>query len=223
MMNEFFAAVTVQPKIEWDDTLRLYTEREVEQKDEDPKKKGKKDADTPEVPETPPEEIKHFFEFDVLQDKAFSDDPELFKTMDQIKASLPEVHQFYQCKASLQLYRIDDIIFTLFPALQSYKRRAANTREIFLTNDPFTKDPRFTMTDTKKLQEQSAMHITASVHGESVASEEESRKYQQLFDECRPRGVSGAHYRRRHEVARPGVDNSWGEWPHDDQECRSVE
>ena len=73
---------------------------------------------------------------------------------------------------------MDEIIFILFPALQTHKRRAANTREIFLNNDPFTKDPRYAENKPKldKLQEQSQMHITASVNESAASDEQDSRK-----------------------------------------------
>lgn len=161
---------------------------------------------------------------DILQDRKFSDDPELFKTMDQIKASLSETHQFFQCKGQLKLYRIDDIIFTLFPALQTHKRRAANTREIFLNNDPFKKDPRFTMTDHNKLglgaqrsgelAEKSAMHITASVADQSIGSDEEDRNDRKAFQATGGYGISALKSPGPEQSTNPGLMmiKSAGRW-----------
>ena len=62
---------------------------------------------------------------------------------------MPPAHLFYHNKSGIQLYKFEDIIFSLFPALQTHKRRAANTRDIFFNNDPFSKEQKFTKTSVQ--------------------------------------------------------------------------
>lgn len=80
MMNEYFVATTASSHTDWDESLRVYKEREDEPAENAPKK-GKKDAQEEEEPLTPPEEIPVLTEFEILQDKKFSDDPERYKTL----------------------------------------------------------------------------------------------------------------------------------------------
>ena len=53
--------------------------------------------------------------------------------------TLPEEHFYYQRRSNLSIYRFEDAIFYLFPHMATHKRKAANTREIWLNNDPFAK------------------------------------------------------------------------------------
>jgi len=95
-----------------------------------------------EEPEEPPEQIPYLNERNLLTDGSYSDEASKFKSIDQIKQKeIPDTnkHLFYLEKSNVQLFRFEDVIFTVFPHLASFKRRAATTREIFLQNDPFNK------------------------------------------------------------------------------------
>ena len=53
--------------------------------------------------------------------------------------TLPEEHFFYQRRSNISIYRFEDAIFYLFPHMATHKRKATNTREIFINNDPFAR------------------------------------------------------------------------------------
>ena len=73
----------------------------------------------------------------------YSDDLSRLKSLTAIRQSMPETHMYYTRKSNISIYRFEEVIFNVFPHLASHKRRAANTREIFLTNDPFVKNTNF--------------------------------------------------------------------------------
>ena len=145
--NEYLVSVTQTPTIGWDETHKLFLERTTSAMqsldgDTGKKKGGKKEKveEVEEVPEVPPEEIPHFSEKDILVKGKYSDDKDSLKSLREIVETLPSNHMYYHQKSQISLYNLEDIIFNLFPALQTHKRRAANTRDIFLNNDPFAKD-----------------------------------------------------------------------------------
>ena len=50
-----------------------------------------------------------------------------------------EEQNYYVQKSNLSIFRYEDVIFNVFPHLAALKRRGATTKEIFQTNDPFSK------------------------------------------------------------------------------------
>jgi hypothetical protein len=140
MCNDSFLAVTAMPKIFWDESQKVFKEKEAppEAAKAPPAKKGTVVDEAPEE-EEPPEEIIHYQEADLLIDGAYCDQKEKLKSLNDIMRSLPEEHFFYQRRSNLSIYRFEDVIFYLFPHMATHKRKAANTREIWINNDPFAK------------------------------------------------------------------------------------
>ena len=77
-------------------------------------------------------------ESEVLIPGKFSDDREKLMPLSKIQADLEE-QTFYIQKSNLSIFRYEDVIFNVFPHLAALKRRGATTKEIFQTNDPFSK------------------------------------------------------------------------------------
>lgn len=105
-------------------------------KEAPPAGKGKNAAPVEEVEEVEP--VPDTFEAEVLRDRAWSDDKEKIRSLEDITRSLPEGN-FYTQKSALSIFRYEDVIFAIFPHLAALKRRGAQTREIFHKNDPFSK------------------------------------------------------------------------------------
>ena len=66
----------------------------------------------------------------------YSDENDNLKSISDIKYDLKD-HVFYIQKSSLSIFRFEDVMFTVFPHLGSYKRKFNNSKEIFIKNDPF--------------------------------------------------------------------------------------
>lgn len=89
---------------------------------------------------------------------------------------MPETHLYYTRKSNISIYRFEEVIFNVFPHLASHKRRAANTREIFLTNDPFVKNANFAAAAAQQvIKDTSQLNMTGSVPGSDGISEEQSQ------------------------------------------------
>ena len=179
MTNDAFVAVTQMPHIYWDESHRLYFEKKaVEAEFTTQKTKKDKAADLPveESNDEPPQEIPYMHEGDVLVDKQYSDEPSRLKSLAAITQSMPETHLFYLRKSNISIYRFEEVIFNVFPHLATHKRRAANTREIFLTNDPFTKNASYAVAAAQQvIKDTSQLNMTGSVPGSDGISEEQSQ------------------------------------------------
>lgn len=66
----------------------------------------------------------------------YSDDAEKLKSVKEIQYDLKD-HVFYIQKSSLSIFRFEDVMFTVFPHLATFKRKFSNSKEIFIKNDPF--------------------------------------------------------------------------------------
>lgn len=69
-------------------------------------------------------------------EKAFSDEAEKLKSATDVILELQD-HVYYLEKSTLSIFRFEDVLYTVFPHLASLKRKFANTKEIFIKNDPF--------------------------------------------------------------------------------------
>lgn len=66
----------------------------------------------------------------------------------------------------------------MFPHLATHKRRAANTREIFLTNDPFVKNANYAAAAAQQaIKDTSQLNMTGSVPGSDGISEEQQSQH----------------------------------------------
>ena len=96
---------------------------------------------------TPIEEVSQEIELDpfcseseVLADKRYSDDKAKLKSVqDIVYQDVKHNANYFTQKSLVSIYRYEDVIFSIFPHLAAQKRRGASTMEIFLNNDPFTK------------------------------------------------------------------------------------
>lgn len=79
-------------------------------------------------------------EGEVLVDKRYSDDKAKLKSVqDIVYQDVKHNANYFTQRSLVSIYRYEDVIFSIFPHLAAQKRRGASTMEIFLNNDPFTK------------------------------------------------------------------------------------
>ena len=88
----------------------------------EPAKGGKNAPPVEEVEEAEP--VPDTSEAEILQDRAFSDDKDKIKSLEDITQGLPEGNFFAQ-KSALSIFRYEDVIFAIFPHLAALKRRGA--------------------------------------------------------------------------------------------------
>ena len=128
-------------------------------KEEDPKKKGGK-GQVEEIPQAPkePEVEKIITDFDILKENEYLYNhynvKQTMKPRSMLKDDLDEKSFLIVSKSSIWIFRLEDVIFSIYPHLARTKRKGVNTMEIFAKEDPdkLTSDKQSKELDNSNLQ-----------------------------------------------------------------------
>jgi len=111
-----------------------------EVKEEDPKKKAGKPADEEEQEEPEVEEEKIITDFEILKKNEYiyssNEIRQTMKPASQLNDELDEKTYFIVSKSSICIYRLEDVIFSIYPHLAGIRRKGVNTKELFSREDP---------------------------------------------------------------------------------------
>ena len=75
-------------------------------------------------------------ERDIVVKDMYVDAPENLLSLDQIAQDAKE-SCFAVQKSQIYIYRLEDVIFALFPHLAAYRKRGTSSKEVFSQHDPF--------------------------------------------------------------------------------------
>ncbi|CAI2381989.1 unnamed protein product [Moneuplotes crassus] len=110
-----------------------------EVQEEDPKKKGKAAEEEPEEVKEP-EEIKTITDFQILKDNEYEYDSNKVRTTmkspNKLVEELEEQTYFIMSDSTICIYRLEDVVFSIYPHLAGIRRRGINTKEVFAREDP---------------------------------------------------------------------------------------
>ena len=76
-------------------------------------------------------------ERDIVVKDMYVDVPENLQSINQIAAEARE-SLFAVQKSQIYIYRLEDVIFALFPHLAAYRKRGTSSKEVFAQHDPFS-------------------------------------------------------------------------------------
>ena len=112
-----------------------------EEEKEEPVKGGKGKAPEPEAEgDKEPEPDKITTDFEILKSNTYlidkNDIKQTMKSASELKDELEENTFVVISKSSLCIYRLEDVIFTLYPHLAGIRRKGINTKELFSKEDP---------------------------------------------------------------------------------------
>lgn len=139
-----------------------------EVKEEDPKKKGKAPAEgEPEI-QKEPEEEKIITDFDILKNNSYEYDSnqirQTMKPSSKLISEMDEKTYFLISKSSICIYRLEDLVFSIYPHLAGIKRKGINTKEVFTRDDPDK------MTSAKNSKDADQSNLQAPFAGDAYKS-----------------------------------------------------
>ena len=128
------------------DNTQVFSEPKVEDqpveevKEEDPKKKGKGPAEPEPQEIKEPEEEKFITDFEILKNNEYiynhNGIKQTMKPISSLVSELEEKTYFIMSKSSICIYRLEDVIFSIYPHLAGIRRKGVNTKELFSKEDP---------------------------------------------------------------------------------------
>jgi hypothetical protein len=137
-------------------------------KEEDPKKKGKPPIEEEEQQEKEPEAEKIITDFDILKNNRYiyskNEIRQTMKSASQLMEDLEEDTYFIISKSSICIYRLEDMIFSIYPHLAGIRRKGINTKELFSKEDPDK------MTSAKNSKELETSNLQAPFAGDAYKS-----------------------------------------------------
>ena len=143
-----------------------------EVQEEDNKKKGKAVEEEPEK-EKEPEEIKVLTDFQILKNNSYEYDINKVKTtmksQNKLIEELDEKTFFIISKSSICIYRLEDVVFSIYPHLAGIRRRGINTKEVFIREDPDK------MASAKNSKEAENSNLQAPFGGDNYRSTQSKR------------------------------------------------
>jgi hypothetical protein len=111
-----------------------------EVKEEDPKKKGKAPVEEEAEIEKEPEEEKIITDFEILRGNHYEyDKNEIRQTMKPSSKLIEEMDEkthVLVSKSSICIYRLEDLVFSIYPYLAGIRRKGVNTKDVFAREDP---------------------------------------------------------------------------------------